>query len=128
ATPVTAGGFLAAAEDVAELVVGVSNDRPVYLDDVADVVAGPDQPEQYVWFGTGKGAEAKGLAPGIDAPAVTIAVAKKPGTNASQIADAVIARVAELRGTYIPEGVEATVTRRSEEHTSELQSRENLVC
>src|SRR5690606_32638484 len=100
-TPVTAGSFLAGAEDVAERVVGVSNVRPVYLDDVADVVAVPDQPEQYVWFGTGKGAQAKGLAPGIDAPAVTIAVAKKPGTNAAEIADAVIERVAELRGMYI---------------------------
>src|SRR5690606_35077519 len=110
-TPVTAGTFLASADDVAELVVGVSNDRPVYLDDVADVVAGPDQPEQYVWFGTGKAAAAKGLSPGIDAPAVTIAVAKKPGTNAAEIADAVIGRIAALRGTHIPDGVEATVTR-----------------
>src|SRR5690606_18120222 len=39
------------------------------------------------------------------------AVATTPGTNASQMANEVIARVAELRGTYIPEGVEATVTR-----------------
>jgi multidrug efflux pump subunit AcrB len=110
-TPVTAGTFLASADDVAELVVGVSNDRPVYLDDVADVDAGPDQPEQYVWFGTGKAAAAKGLSPGIDAPAVTIAVAKKPGTNAAEIADVVIGRIAALRGTHIPDGVEATVTR-----------------
>src|SRR5690606_1729064 len=110
-TPVTAGTFLASAEDAAELVVGVNGGRPIYLDDVADVAAGPDQPEQYVWFGTGEAAHAKGLVPGIDAPAVTIAVAKKPGTNAAEIADAVIARVAELRGTYIPEGVMATVTR-----------------
>ncbi len=110
-TPVTAGTFLASAEDVAELVVGVSDNRAVYLDDVADVAAGPDQPEQYVWFGTGSAAHAIGLDPGIDAPAVTLAVAKKPGTNAADIADAVITRVAELRGTYIPDGVAATVTR-----------------
>jgi len=109
--PVTAGAFLANADDVAELVVGVSDGRPIYLDDVAEVVAGSDQPERYVWFGTGKAAAAKGLPPGIDAPAVTIAVAKKPGTNAAEIADAVIGRIAELRGTYIPEGIEATVTR-----------------
>src|SRR5690606_11748649 len=77
----------------------------------AAVGAGPARPEKDVWCGTGAAAEAVGLEPGIDAPAVTLAVAKKPGTNAAEIADAVIARVAELRGTYIPEGVEATVTR-----------------
>jgi len=110
-TPVTAGNFLANAEDVAELVVGVVDGRAVYLDDIAEIVAGPDQPEQYVWFGTGAGAEAIGLRPGIDAPAVTIAIAKKPGENASDIADAVVERLDALRGTYIPDGVEATVTR-----------------
>src|SRR5690606_1190772 len=110
-TPVTAGAFLANAEDVAELVVGVVEGRAVYLDDVAEVVSGPDQPEQYVWFGTGAGAAAKGLPKGVDAPAVTIAIAKKPGENASDIADAVIERVEALRGTYVPDGVEATVTR-----------------
>jgi multidrug efflux pump subunit AcrB len=110
-TPVTAGTFLASADDVAELVVGVSDGRPIYLDEVAEVVAGSDQPERYVWFSSGKAAAAKGLAPGTDAPAVTIAVAKKPGTNAAEIADAVIARLADLRGIYIPEGVETTITR-----------------
>ena len=110
-TPVTAGTFLANAEDVAELVVGVVDGRAVYLDDVAEVVAGPDQPEQYVWFGTGAGAAERGLPPGVDAPAVTIAISKKPGENASDIADAVIERVEALRGTYVPDGVEATVTR-----------------
>src|SRR5690606_34911541 len=110
-TPVTAGTFLANAGDVAELVVGVSENQAIFLDDVADVVAGPDQPEQFAWFGTGEAAHAIGLAPGIDAPAVTLAVAKKPGTNAAQIADAIIERVAELRGTYIPDGVATTVTR-----------------
>src|SRR5690606_36104657 len=110
-TPVTAGTFLADADDVAELVVGVNDGRPVYLDDVAEVVAGPDQPERYVWFGTGAAAAAKGLLPGIAAPAVTIAVSKKPGTNAADIADAVIRRIDELRGTHIPDGVEATITR-----------------
>nr|MBO2514937.1 multidrug transporter AcrB [Gammaproteobacteria bacterium] len=110
-TPVTAGAFLANAEDVAELVVGVVEGRAVYLDDVAEIVSGADQPEQYVWFGTGAGAAAKGLPKGVDAPAVTIAIAKKPGENASDIADAVIERIEALRGTYVPDGVEATVTR-----------------
>jgi multidrug efflux pump subunit AcrB len=109
--PVTAGAFLASAEDVAELIVGVYSGKPVYLDDVADVVPGPDQPESYVWFATGPGTSATGLAPSIEAPAVTIAVAKKPGTNAVDIAAQIGARLEELRGTYIPDGVNVTITR-----------------
>src|SRR5690606_10227986 len=69
------------------------------------------QPESYVWFGSGAAGTSIGLPPHADAPAVTLAVSKKPGENAATIADAVIERVAELRGTYIPDGVEATVTR-----------------
>jgi multidrug efflux pump subunit AcrB len=109
--PVTAGTFLSDQDDVAELIVGVYDGKAVSLDDVAEVVAGPDQPERYVRFGTGVGAAGIGLPPGVDAPAVTLAVAKKPGTNAVDIADQIIERVAQLEGIFIPAGVEATVTR-----------------
>jgi multidrug efflux pump subunit AcrB len=109
--PVTAGAFLAGRDDVAELVVGVSDGKAIYLDDVAEVIAGPDHPEQYVRFGSGAAADAIGLATGIGAPAVTLAIAKKPGTNAARMAEQVIQRLDELRGIFIPEGVEYTVTR-----------------
>jgi len=109
--PVTAGTFLSTADDVAELVVGVIDGKAIYLDDVATVTAGPDQPEQYVRFGTGAAAHAIGHAPDISAPAVTIAIAKKPGTNAARVAEEVIGRMAALEGISIPDGVEYTVTR-----------------
>jgi multidrug efflux pump subunit AcrB len=109
--PVTAGTLLTTADDVAELVVAVHDGKPVYLDDVADVVAGPDQPERYVRFGTGAAAAKIGLEPGITAPAVTLAIAKKPGTNAVVIAADLEKRLAALRGTFIPDRVHATVTR-----------------
>jgi multidrug efflux pump subunit AcrB len=95
--PVTTGAFLASATDVAEVVVGVIDGKAIYLEDVASVTAGADQPEQYVSFG--------------DAPAVTIAVAKKPGTNAARVSHQVIERMKSLEGIIIPEGVEYTVTR-----------------
>jgi multidrug efflux pump subunit AcrB len=109
--PVTAGTFLSTPDDVAELVIGVFDGKPVYLDDVANVVGGPDQPESYVWFGTGPAATEQGLAPGIKAAAVTLAIAKKPGTNAVNIAEQVIERLNELEGTFIPSGVEVSITR-----------------
>jgi len=108
---VRAGDLLSSAEDVASLVVGMHDGAPVYLRDVAKVSRGPDQPEKYVWFGTGAAAQQKGINAKGEFPAVTLAVAKKPGTNAVEIADHIIQRVAELRGTFIPQGVEVTVTR-----------------
>ncbi|MCG8369497.1 MAG: efflux RND transporter permease subunit, partial [Proteobacteria bacterium] len=95
--PVTAGSFLADRDDVAGVVVGLVDGKAIYLSDVAEVTAGPDQPERYVRFG--------------DAPAVTIAVAKKPGTNAARMSRQVIERVEALKGFVIPAGVEVSVTR-----------------
>src|SRR5690554_3873620 len=50
---VQTGAFLASADDVASLVVGVHRGRPVYLHEVADVSQGPAQPGRYVWFTPG---------------------------------------------------------------------------
>jgi multidrug efflux pump subunit AcrB len=109
--PVQAGQFLASRDDVAEVIVAVRDGGPVYLADVATVQLGADQPEQYVTFGTGPAAALRGIDFGGTSPAVTIAVSKKPGENAIDVTDAVLQRVGHLRGTYIPEGVEFTVTR-----------------
>ncbi|HEX8755189.1 MAG TPA: efflux RND transporter permease subunit [Steroidobacteraceae bacterium] len=109
--PVGVGTYLAGRDEVANLVIGVHNGRPVYLADVADVSLQPDPPASYVWFGSGAGAAAVGLPPVAHAPAVTIAIAKKPGTNAIAVARQVIRRIDQLRGTYIPAGVHVTVTR-----------------
>jgi multidrug efflux pump subunit AcrB len=108
---VQAGDFLVDVNEVGALVVGVHDGRPVYLSDVADIALGADQPEQYVWFGTGPAATDKGIEGGGEFPAVTVAVAKQPGTNAVNIANQVIERFESLKGTFVPDGVEATVTR-----------------
>jgi multidrug efflux pump subunit AcrB len=108
--PVQAGVFLAGRDDVANLIVAVRGGRPIYLQDVATVTRGPDTPESFVWHGTGTGGGANAPSQ-AHAPAVTIAVAKKPGENAIDVTTAVLARVAALRGTYIPDGIEVTETR-----------------
>jgi multidrug efflux pump subunit AcrB len=98
---VQTGTYIESAADVRKLVVGVSDKKPVFMSDVAEVIDGPDQPNRYVWHGE-KGSEY---------PAVTLAVSKKPGVNAADVAGGVIARMDSLKGTVIPEGVEFTVTR-----------------
>ncbi len=109
--PVQAGTFLSGPEDIANLVVGVFDGRPVFLGDIAQVQSGSDQPEQYAWFATGPAHEQAAYPAIAYAPAVTLAVAKKPGTNATRISEALIERFAQLRATHIPDGVEVTITR-----------------
>jgi len=109
--PVQAGAFLANREDVGGLIVGAREGKPVYLDDVASVTDAPRSPTQYAWLGSGPAAAKRGLSPVAQAPAVTIAIAKKPGSNAIDVATAVISRVDQLKGVAIPAGVEVTVTR-----------------
>ncbi len=106
---VQAGEFMTTPEEIESLIVGVFNGVPVYLADVATVKLGPDHPEQFVWYGEGAHST-KGAVIGKH-PAVTIAVAKKPGTNAVDIANNLIAHLDELKGTLIPEGVYVSVTR-----------------
>ena len=108
---VRTGSYLANAEDVKQLVVGVQDGRPIFISDIARVEDGPDQPARYAWFGSGPEAGRKGIEPAGEQPAVTIAVSKKPGENAVDVAQRVIDQVRLLEGTIIPEGVEVTVTR-----------------
>ncbi|MBT8118193.1 MAG: efflux RND transporter permease subunit [Gammaproteobacteria bacterium] len=113
---VQAGTFLTSPEEIAELVVGVFDGKAVYLQDVATVSEGVDSPSQYVSFAIGKGSLLEGN--DLDRstinhpqPAVTLAIAKKPGTNAVDIANQVIKRLDELKGTFIPDDVEVSITR-----------------
>jgi len=108
---VQAGIFLTTIEEISSLVIGVKNGSPVYLRDVATVLTGADQPSRYAWFGTGPAAEHKGITAQGEFPAVTLAIAKQPGMNAVDIANAVIERFDDLKGIVVPEGVEVTVTR-----------------
>ncbi len=109
---VETGEFLTSADDVASLVVGVHNGKPVYLREVARVEAGAAQPQRYVWFTPGAAdAEAAGVQAGQVYPAVTLTVTKKPGENAVDVASAARARLEVLRNTVIPGDVRTTVTR-----------------
>ena len=72
--------------------MGVHQERPVYLRDVATISDGPAEPDQYVFFGTGPAASEKesgrkhAASRGVY-PAVTLTVAKRKGTNAITVAE-----------------------------------------
>jgi multidrug efflux pump subunit AcrB len=116
---VETGEFLRTADDVGDLVVGVNQGAPVFLREVARIEAGAQQPERYVWFTPGAAAtgptpsasDAGAAQAGAVYPALTIAITKKPGTNAVDVSSAVRARVAELSNTLIPASFQTTITR-----------------
>jgi multidrug efflux pump subunit AcrB len=115
---VDAGPFLSSVEDVQNLMVGVHAARPVYLADVADVQDGPEEVTSYtrLTFGPGSKAdpETRGLTHAVRGKPynqVTIAVAKRKGTNAVTVAEGLIERIHELKDTVIPSAVNILVTR-----------------
>ena len=105
---IEAGPFLKDAREVGELVVGVYGGKPVLVQDVASVVDGPLPAARYVWHSVVGKDTAKG---GGEFPAVTIAITKKPGQNAIDVANAVVQRIQSLKNTVIPNDVEVAQTR-----------------
>ncbi|MDX2289364.1 MAG: efflux RND transporter permease subunit [Hyphomicrobiaceae bacterium] len=119
-----AGQFLRNAGDLERLIVGVRNGSPIYLRDVATVTEGPGEASTLVLYFTGpaaaEAAGQDGTAPATHgAPAVTIAVAKKTGTNGVTVADAILAQVESLKGRVIPDNVHVAVTRNYGETANE---------
>jgi multidrug efflux pump subunit AcrB len=106
---VVTGKFLQTADDINHLKVGSHNGVPVYVRDVAQVRQGPEDARRMVAYYTGAAAENPDLA--ISVPAVTIAIAKKKGTNGVSVANKVLERVEQLRGRLIPSNVQVSVTR-----------------
>ena len=123
-TEVEVGALFHSADEVGAAVVAVYDGRPVYLRDVAAVTDGADEPAQYVWMTGGAAGATKGLPAGLDTPAVTLAVAKKPGTNAVDLVTELDALMARLRGPVLPGNIEVTKTRdygaTADEKSSEL--------
>lgn len=105
-------GFLASAEDLRRLVVGSHAGRPIYLGDVAHVVDGPpEEREKLARFAFGPADARFGKTQQPEMSAVTLAVAKKTGTNAVRVADEVLDRIERMRAQFVPPGVELVVTR-----------------
>ncbi len=97
------GLFLSSAKEIGRLVVGVNEGRLVYLNEVATVVDGPSEPDNYVLYGQGHGQP--------EEAAVTISVAKRPGANAVQVVEAILKKIDAVKGSLIPSEVKVSVTR-----------------
>ena len=106
---VEAGRFLGAAADLQQIVVGVRSGKPVYLRDVASSIKdGPSEPEDYVLYANGAASKSGASA---DYPAVTLTLAKRKGTNATDITRVAEAKIESLRGYLLPGDLNVSITR-----------------
>jgi multidrug efflux pump subunit AcrB len=119
---VETGGFLNDATEVGSVVVGVFGGKPVYLRDVATIVDGAEEPDQYVFYGDGVAVNVNSRVASdrvltnaatlnTEQPAVTLAIAKRPGANAIRVANEVLRKMDTLKGRIIPADVQMSVTR-----------------
>jgi len=104
-TLLRSGEFFHDAKDVGALVVGMQSGTPVYLRDVAVVSDAAEELSTYVLHGSGKGAASR------EEAAVTLSLAKRPGANAVDVVNAVLAKVDGLKGRLIPSAVSVSVAR-----------------
>jgi multidrug efflux pump subunit AcrB len=108
---VEAGPFLKSADEVADLLVGLHQGKPVYLKDVASIIDGPEEPVALSRIAFGPAAGPHGAERGKFYPAVTMAFAKRTGTNAVTVAEGLLRKVDELKREVIPPNIKIQVTR-----------------
>jgi len=119
---VETGSFLASAEDVAAVVVGVSEGKATRVGDIATVTDGPEEPRSYVRVSQGRAwSEARGglTPPAAAGEAVTLAVAKRKGTNAATVAKELLTKVDAMRGKAFPRDLQVLVARNYGETATE---------
>lgn len=116
------GNFLASAEDVGDLVVGVNQQQPVYLRQVARVEEGPETPNQYVLFGYGKADTVMAEKFLSSYPAVTLSVAKTKGADAMKLSKLIVEKTSRMKKDLLPDDVQLTVTRNYGETASDKVS------
>jgi len=119
---VETGNFLTDAGDVAGLVVGVNQQQPVYLKQIAKVEEGAETPSQYALFGYGQADTANARTFKSNYPAITLSIAKKKGADAMKLSEQIINKTEHLKAGLLPDDVHLTVTRNYGETASDKVS------
>ncbi|WP_417669840.1 efflux RND transporter permease subunit [Roseibium sp.] len=97
------GQSLVGIPDLGLLLVTTRDGRPVYLKDVAEVRVAAGDSDHRAWT----------LEPGEKSPrpAVSIAIAKREGANAVDVANELLERLELARGDLVPDALEIEITR-----------------
>lgn len=115
-----AGPHFSSSKEVGATIIKSVAGRPIYLRDVAHIEDGPADVNHYTRIGFGPAVEymptignATGIEPktGQERQMVTIAVSKRKGSNAVNVAEAVIATAEKMHGTLIPKDILLSITR-----------------
>jgi multidrug efflux pump subunit AcrB len=108
-----AGQTLQSPSEIGNLLLTARDGRPVYVRDVASVMLATEPGEARV-------TNIRKAGPALErAPAVSLAIAKRPGTNAVVIAHNIVERLEQARGQIFPADVEMSVTRNYGETANE---------
>jgi multidrug efflux pump subunit AcrB len=110
---IVAGQTLRDLPEISNLLLTARDGRPVYVRDVAKVVLATSPAENRV---TDISRADSGF---VRTPAISLAIAKRPGTNAVVIAEEITKRLEQVRGQIFPKDVEMTVTRNYGETANE---------
>ncbi len=110
---IVAGQTLQALPEIGNILLTARDGRPVYVRDVARVALATAPAENRV-------TDIRKTVVGLErAPAVSLAIAKRPGTNAVVIADEILTRMEQVRGQIFPKDVDMAVTRNYGETANE---------
>ncbi|MEL4454536.1 efflux RND transporter permease subunit [Lutimonas vermicola] len=104
------GDFLKTAEDIENLIVGIYEKRPVYLNQIATVSYGAEAAKEYVNFGFGKASEENLEHPELY-NAVTLSIGKQKGGDAMKVSNVILEKIETLKKDLIPDDVQVTVSR-----------------
>jgi Cation/multidrug efflux pump len=108
--PLRINGALGSAQDVGNVIIGSHDGQPIFLKNVARIEEGAAEGHTATSNTAGL-ANRMQLPAGTNMPAVTITLAKRPGTNAVTVADAIKAKLDRLELEALPQGVHVTITR-----------------
>jgi multidrug efflux pump subunit AcrB len=97
------GQTLTGQPDIGLLLVTTRDGRPVYVKDVAEVRVAPADADKRAWTLTPQAPSPR--------PAVTIAIAKREGANAVDVAADLLDRLELARGDLVPDTLEVEVVR-----------------
>ena len=104
--PVVAGQTLQGVPDIGLLLLTSRDGRPVYVKDVAKVVVGASEVEHRAWTMT-----RDSVGELTRRPAVSLAIAKRKGANAVEVAADVMNRLEIVKGRIVPASLDIAVTR-----------------
>jgi multidrug efflux pump subunit AcrB len=117
-------GFLTSEDDLKHLIVSANAGRPIYLGDVAHIVdAPPEERDTLTRLAYGPADAHFGKTQQPEIPAVTIAVAKKRGTNAVFFANDLLKRIDRMKAQFVPPGVDVVVTRNDGQKANDAVNR-----